>query len=430
LHVKRNLLWGFSTLSATTQSTGVVVIGAGAAGLAAADELARAGRHVLVLEARERVGGRCWTRRMPGMEIPVELGAEFLHGEAKVTHALLARAGLSAVDSVREQRFLERGRLRRVNAFAEARRVAERAADADRDVSFANLLARLRLPQKTKDFARMMVEGFDAADPRRVSARSIAEEWSGGELGVSQPRPQGGYGALLGWLANTVVSNGGELRLGAAVDGVRWKRGAVRVSGTFLGERFTVRAKRAIVTLPLGVLQAGPVRFPEKRAALRKLASGPVIRVAMRFHRPFWEKRAPGVAFFHSPAAPFPTCWTPLPVRAPLLTAWAGGPKAARLTGSPARELVDAALASVESIFGGGRRALLAAACVKDWMQDPYSRGAYSYVRVGGMGAREELAAPLDATIFFAGEATESEEPGTVAGALRSGVRAAREVLG
>ncbi|HEX9434088.1 MAG TPA: FAD-dependent oxidoreductase, partial [Burkholderiales bacterium] len=171
------------------------------------------------------------------------------------------------------------------------------------------------------------------------------------------------------------------------------------------------------------------LRFPQKRAALKKLADGPVIRVAMRFHRPFWEERARGVAFFHSPQAPFPTFWTPLPKRAPLLTAWAGGPKAARLTGSSTRKLLDAALTSLESVFGKGVRAELAAAYVQDWMQDPYSRGGYSYLLVGGKGAREELAAPIDETIFFAGEATDSEESGTVAGALRSGQRAAREIL-
>jgi len=149
----------------------------------------------------------------------------------------------------------------------------------------------------------------------------------------------------------------------------------------------------------------------------------------MRFHAAFWEKRARGVAFFHSPGAPFPTFWTPLPMRAPLLTCWAGGPKAARLAGSSPAKLVDAALASVESAFGKGVRGELAAAYAQDWMQDPHARGGYSYVLVGGEGAREELAAPLDDTIFFAGEATDSEEAGTVAGALRSGIRAARQVM-
>ena len=402
------------------------MIGAGAAGLAAARELTAAGRSVLVLEARERVGGRCWTRRMSGLDIPVELGAEFIHGDAHVTHSLLRDAGLAAVDSVREQRSLDKGSLERVNAFDEAQKAMADATRLERDISFEAFLARQRLPAKTKSFARMMVQGFDAADPRRVSAMSIAEEWGGGELGVSQPRPQGGYGTLLDWLANASVARGARLRLGAVVTKVQWRAGAVGVSGKFLGERFSARAKRAIVTLPLGVLQRGPMRFPQKRHALAKLADGPVIRVAMRFDRPFWEERAPGVAFFHTSQAPFPTFWTPLPMRAPLLTAWAGGPKAARLTGSSSRKLIDAALASVESVFG---KQELAAAYVQDWMQDPYSRGGYSYVLVGGMGAREQLATPLDDTVFFAGEATDSEEPGTVAGALRSGQRAAREAL-
>lgn len=379
---------------------------------------------MLVLEARERVGGRCWTRRVAGLEIPVELGAEFIHGGASVTHALLKRAGLAAIDSVREQRALDKGRLRPMNAFAEAHR-AVRGASVPRDESFDAFLRRRRLPAKTKTLARMMVQGFDAADPRRVSARSIVEEWSAGSLGTSQPRPEGGYGAALDWLANSIVADGARLVLGAEVTRVQWKRHVATVRGSF----GIAKAPRAIVTLPLGVLQSGPLRFREKAAALRKLASGPVIRVAMRFHTPFWEKRANGVAFFHSPAAPFPTFWTPLPMRAPLLTAWAGGPKAARLTGSSPRRLLDAALASVESVFGKDLRRELAAAYAQDWMRDPHSRGGYSYVLVNGEGAREELATPLDDTIFFAGEATDRDEAGTVAGALRSGIRAARQVL-
>jgi len=401
-----------------------IVIGAGAAGLAAADELARNGARVLVLEARDRIGGRCWTRRMAGLQVPVEVGAEFIHGEAKVTYALLKRAGLAAIDSSREQREAAGGRLRPMNAFFEAQRAVQ-GVELDRDVSFDAFLRHRRLPAKTRTFARMMVEGFDAADPRLVSAQSIIEEWGGGELGSSQPRPQGGYGALFDWLANSIVASGARLRLGAEVKRISWKRHVATVSGSF-GK---AKAPRVIVTLPLGVLQAGPLRFRQKRSALRKLASGPVIRVALRFHEPFWEKRARGVAFFHSPGAPFPTFWTPLPMRAPLLTCWAGGPKAARLTASSTAKLVDAALASVGAVFGRKVRGELAAAHAQDWMQDPRARGGYSYVLVGGEGAREELAAPLDDTIFFAGETTDSDEAGTVAGALRSGIRAARQVM-
>jgi monoamine oxidase len=386
---------------------------------------------VLVLEARERVGGRCWTRRLPGLDIPVELGAEFIHGEAASTQAFLAEAGIAAVDSTREQRYHERGRLRRMNAFAEAQRAVRHAPRLERDISFAALLARTRVSRKTKTFARMMVQGFDAADPARVSARSILEEWGeGGSLGASQPRPQGGYGTLIDWLAQSVVARGARLRLGSPVRTLEWKRGGVVVKGP----SFAFRARRAVVTLPLGVLQSGLVRFSPplkaKRSALSKLASGPVIRVAMRFHTRFWEARAPEVAFFHVPEAPFPTFWTPLPMRAPLLTAWAGGPKAARLTGSSRDALLAAALRTVGMVFRNGKlKDELGAALVHDWHDDPYARGGYSYVRVGGEGARERLAETLEDTLYFAGEATDAEEAGTVAGALRSGERAAREVL-
>jgi monoamine oxidase len=154
-----------------------------------------------------------------------------------------------------------------------------------------------------------------------------------------------------------------------------------------------------------------------------------VIRVAMRFHSAFWEKRSPGVAFFHVPQAAFPTFWTPLPMRAALLTAWAGGPKAARLSGAGSRVLVREALASVQTVFGDAVTAQLAAAYLQDWQADPYSRGGYSFVRVSGHGGRERLAEPVGDTLFFAGEATDREEAGTVAGALRSGRRAAQELL-
>jgi monoamine oxidase len=115
-------------------------------------------------------------------------------------------------------------------------------------------------------------------------------------------------------------------------------------------------------------------------------------------------------------------------MRAPLLTAWAGGPKAERLTGRSSAALVRDALASVAAVFGA-RAAELVCAYVHDWAQDPYARGGYSYVLAGGEGARAALAAPLRGTLYFAGEATDADEAGTVAGALRSGVRAARQIL-
>jgi monoamine oxidase len=406
----------------------VIVIGAGAAGLAAAATLARAGRSVLVLEARSRIGGRCLTLRHPSLDAPVELGAEFIHGRPDATVALLKKMKTKAVESTRTQRMLWNGRLVSVDAFSAARAAVQDFHES-RDLSFHALLNRQNLPPLTRTLATMMVQGFDAADPRKVSARDIAEEWGAEAIGASQARPRGGYGPLLDKLAGS----GARLQLQTAVREVRWRRGRVEVRGTFQGQPFRASAKRAIVTLPLGVLQSGAVRFfpalNEKKLAFDKLASGPVIRVALVFASRFWEKRFPGVAFFHSPTAPFPTFWTPLPMRVPLLTAWAGGPKAARLAGRGSQALVHLALQTVEGVLQ--QDGSLAAAYVQDWRADPYARGGYSYVKVNGEGAREQLAAPLEATLFFAGEATNAEgESGTVGGALQSGERAAREALG
>ncbi len=398
----------------------MLVIGAGAAGLAAAAELARAGCKVLVVEARERVGGRCLTRRFPGLPAPVELGAEFIHGRPAATFSLLRKANVPAVDSTRTQLVSFEGRLQPVNMFTQARRVAQKAVKG-RDVSFRGFLARQRLPRLTRTLAMMMVQGFDAADPRRVSAREIVEEWSA--LSTSQPRPQGGYGPLL-----EVLAKEARIQLATVVRRVNWSRGSVEIEGTFRGKAWRARAPRAIITLPLGVLQSRSVRFaPTPDKPLDQLASGPVIRVAMAFASAFWEEQHPGVAFFHSPNAPFPTFWTPLPMHAPLLTAWAGGPKAARLAGASEKRLVQKALESVRSVLGNIKepRAFL----VHDWQADPFARGGYSYVRVGGSGARERLALPVERTLYFAGEATDVAQSGTVGGALASGMRAAHELL-
>jgi len=387
---------------------------------------------VLILEARGRVGGRCWTRRLPGVSAPIELGAEFIHGRPDVTLQLLKKAGLAPIDSVRKSRYAEEGKLVPINAFAEAQR-AVRGAVVHRDVSFATFLARRRMRARTRTFARLMVQGFDAADPARVSARSIVEEWgSGSSMGASQPRPAGGYGPLLEGLAAEMLADGARLRLEAVVREIRWRRGTVEIEGDFLGKRFVERARHAIVTLPLGVLQAGTVRFRpalrEKRSALEQLGSGPVVKAALRFERAFWEERSPGTAFFHAPRSAFPTFWTPLPARVPLLIAWASGPKAERLARLSEENLIEQALRGVRALFG--RVASLDAALVHDWSRDPFARGAYSYVLVGGEGAREKLAEPIADSLFFAGEATDiGGESGTVAGALQSGMRAARQLL-
>ena len=430
----------------------VLVIGAGAAGLAAAAGLATSGRAVLILEARDRIGGRIWTHAEPGFPVPVELGAEFIHGEPEATFDLMRRFGVAAVDTRGPHWTCRRGRLGlRGDVFSQVQAAMRRNRGRlrARDLPFRDFLARIgaaELPPDARALALALVEGFDAADPAEVSARSIVDEWVGGEaLDAPQFRPLGGYGALLAPLAASLEQGSAHLQMNSVVRTVRWREGAVEAEGVQLGESFRAQAKRAIVTLPLGVLQlpAGApaaVRFDppllEKEKSLRRLGSGPVLKAVLRFGEAFWEDASAGAcrdaAFFHAPDAPFPTLWTALPVRVPLLVAWAGGPRAARLSGASRDAVLKVALDSVRSVFGRrlARKARLESAALHDWQQDPFARGAYSYVLAGGGGARRALARPLGDTLFFAGEATDAGgEAGTVAGALRSGQSAARAVI-
>ncbi|HZO22312.1 MAG TPA: NAD(P)/FAD-dependent oxidoreductase [Steroidobacteraceae bacterium] len=426
----------------------VVIIGAGVAGLSAARALRECDCSVLILEARDRVGGRVWTRHEPDLAAPIELGAEFIHGRVPETLELLQAAGKAALDTSGAHWSMRQGRLeqRTEDLFAQIQSALERAHVLQQpDLSFGAFLDRSvqqGLSPEARNMARTFVEGFDAADPARVSTHFVAKEWgSGGMLDDAQLRPADGYSSVLAALAGELGRDRIRLQLQTQVRQVRWKPGAVQIDAIVQDQPFQARAARAIVTLPLGVLQsqdsANFVQFipslDKKREALSGLASGAVLKLSLRFRRAFWERLDGGryrdAAFFHSPGAAFPTFWAPRPLRAPLLTAWVGGPKAARLSERPPHEIVAEALASLAALFHTAPAGAfeLEATYFHNWQRDPLSQGAYSYVLVGGTGARRLLAAPLEQTLFFAGEATE-EDAATVPSALRSGTRAAREL--
>jgi monoamine oxidase len=427
------------------------VIGAGGAGLAAAAELAAAGRSVCVLEARNRLGGRIATLRLPQLPVPLELGAEFVHGRPAATGDWFARHNVALID-VPETRWWRRGRGLQTGdgLFDDLQRALQRAGRPRRDLSFGDFLERRAgraLTPRLREFALMLVEGFDAADPGAISAQSVLDEWAGpGAANAPMTRPQQGFGSLIEALAAALDSRYVHLRLSTVVREVRWRAGRVSIAATTHGKERTVEARDAIVALPLGTLQRSLLPVPDavrfvpalgmKRKALAGLAMGPVIKMLLQFRRPFWEEvddaRYRDAAFFHAPRAAFPTFWTMLPFRVPLLTTWSAGPAASRLAGAGEAAVMDAIRDSLVGIFGreAESAAILEGAWMHDWQSDPFAGGAYSYVLVGHLRARALLARPLEGTLFFAGEATDTDgRSGTVEGAIATGRKAARALL-
>ncbi len=430
----------------------VAIIGAGAAGLAAADELRRKGLPVAVFEARDRIGGRILTHRDARVPLPVELGAEFIHGEAPETERVLREAGSLTVEVGSDSWEADNGRLRRSERqWKGTDRLLGKIDTAGPDLSFADFLARRpggKTLAQAREEVRFFVQGFHAADLEQISAHSLAGSDSSEARNSS--RVLGGYDQVPAWLARhlTPAPSNGTLRLGCPVTEIAWEPGRAELTlGT--GERVLARA--AVVTVPLGVLQAPPdapgaIRFrpepPRLRETLDLLAMGSVLRLIFWFREAPWKLDLSGLpknesldrlGFLFTGDETFHTWWTAQPVRAPFAVAWCGGPPAAELSGRPTDEIADRALRAFSTHLGLPRRRVESRVVdfwMHDWQTDPWSRGAYSYPRVGGANAARTLARPIKKTLFFAGEATAEEgENGTVEGALASGRRAARQVL-
>jgi monoamine oxidase len=260
-------------------------------------------------------------------------------------------------------------------------------------------------------------------------------------------RSKNGYDDLLNLFRQKINASNVMLHTGSVVQSVEWGNGRVEVKTS--GAIF--QAKRVLITLTLAVLKApageiGAVQFTPalprtKIDALEKLEMGKVIRVVLRFRHRFWEKISPPGAggknlsdmnFLFSEDEWFPTWWTAMPSKLPIITGWAPYRHAERLSGRDRSFVIQRGLQTLGELLKVSMQdleQLLEHADFHDWQNDPFSRGAYSYAKAGSDGAAEALAGSIDNTLFFAGEATDSEFTGTVHAAMASGYRAAKEIL-
>lgn len=417
--------------------TEVLIIGAGAAGLAAWRELHQAGVAAKVLEARDRIGGRIWTIRSSGGDGAIELGAEFVHGRPPAT---FSRVGKLAMVEAEDRRFLSWGRmLGEMPDFWDIIEKIHAQIDPHREISYREFLHSAEGTPFEKQVALSYAEGFNAANASLlgVQAVRVAEDAARAIEGERNFRFAGGYDGFVRGLLGDLPQE--QLLLQTMVRSLRWRRGHVEVVAETPHGPVRCRAERVILTIPLGVFLApehepGAIAFQPplagKREAMRGLEAGRVVKIVMQFREVFWRMDA---GFAMKLDAPIPTWWTQAPGGQKVLTGWAGGPAAERLSALPHEQMLDRALNSIGAIFGVDEsrlRALNTGIHYHDWEADPFARGAYSYPRVRGLEAARALAAPIESTLFFAGEATDWEgRNGTVDGALASGERAAKEVL-
>jgi monoamine oxidase len=433
----------------------VLIVGAGAAGLSAAVELSRAGMNVAIVEARARVGGRMYTVQDPATDAAVELGAEFIHGLAPEIWEVAQREKIPIFELEGENWCERHGKMSECVSMPEVDKVFRRLERRNPDESFLEFMERWcpDLSEAGKRWAMGYISGFHAADPALISVNSLVFGMSADEKieGDRSFRMRGGYHALIDVFERQLAAAKVAIYLNTTVKEVQWSKGQVSVATEEGTVYKTLVASRVLLTLPLGVLQAnegeeGVVRFSpslpaEKQRALGHLAMGKVARITLRFDERFWEGIRPSAeaqsladaSFFFTQEDWFPTWWTTMPLRLPIITAWSPSTWAKRLAGQSEEFITDKALAALQSITGTGRQELesrLQASYWHDWESDAFSRGAYSYVKVGGGTAQAELGRPLENTVFFAGEATDvSGHNGTVHGAIASGQRAAREIL-
>jgi monoamine oxidase len=416
----------------------VVVVGAGAAGLMAARELAHAGKTVTLLEARDRCGGRIETLPATEFGYAAEGGAEFVHGAASHTRSLMREAGLSLTLSRGIAWHAADGVLSVDDrATPHAAEFHHALSALTTDLPVAEFLARHFADPRYAELRRSitrMVEGYDAADPSRASTFALREEWMGRGLG-QQGRIAEGYGALIGFLLAECRRHGVAVHFGAAATAIEAH-----------GRKVTVRcrdgrsfaADGAVLTMPLPLLR--DIELPEEAralaaAALADIGFGNVVKILLRFSRNWWATHAgqnlADMSFLFSSAA-VPTWWTQYPAQHPVLTGWLAGPRADTVAMLSSDQILERALGSLAQNFAVSTdwlKGLLVAARAINWGADPFARGAYSYATP----STPQVLARLDRAderVWFSGEAFYGgPEMGTVEAALASGWQAARSIL-
>lgn len=429
-----------SPAAVPAQTADVLVAGAGMAGLSAARRLHDQGYRVIVLEGRDRIGGRVWTdRSWPGAAL--DMGASWVHGTRNNPVMDLVRAfklptlptdydslQIYAADGAPLSDQQAEAVDQRLAALLE--RVERLPADQARSMSLAAGLAQALGPdrlapaaQRELDYAvNTQIEHEYAADSAELSLLQlrVGEAFAGGD--VLFPA---GYDQVAAGL-----TQGLDIRLAHVVTSVAYAAEGVQVQ-TSQGD---FQARYAVITLPLGVLKRGAVRFDpalpsRKAAAIRNLGMGVLNKVYLRFPRAFWPDRSDLIGYIAERKGEWAE-WLNIYAYtgAPILLGFNAGVYGQQIEQFADDAVTAAALRVLRTIYGAAAPDP-EAALITRWGADPFAGGAYSFLAAGAdLADYDALAAPVAGRLFFAGEATHRDYSATVHGALLSGERAAREI--
>ena len=433
----------------------MIVVGAGFAGLSAALHLSTSERRCVVLEASDRIGGRALTDYRLGDGVPLELGAQMVHGRTAVTHGWIAREGLRTrpLPVGQRSRVVVGGRVARFpwlavpfhpvvgtraayDGFVRQPRRIDAARSPDR--SLQQFLDAGSTSPAARRIVEMLYAHVYAADPDQIGVLGPAEEYrlAREPYGFRYFQLVEGYSALV---QRAAARLGDRIRVGYAVTEVQVLPDGVRVAAQEpSGELIEFWAMAAIITVPLGVLKTGAIRFDpplpeEKRSAIERISFGDAYALQLRV-RGSTMRRALGdfaLVYGGTPTS-FYRPRVGLGEATELVTAFTVGREARRRATLPDDELVAETVAEWNALLpADAGLGTVVGSAIHRWTTDPWVRGGYSFLPPGtDLNERRALAEPVEGRIFFAGEATDvAGQSGTVAGAIDTGTRAAQEFL-
>lgn len=402
----------------------VAIVGAGAAGLAAGRRLVETGLEVVLLEARDRIGGRAWTiEARPGL--PIDLGCEWLHCADRNPLVDVARNLGFEVDEHPEFWTTRTSRLRLGQADYDDIMAAleafwakiEACGEADRDVACAELFDPKSPWRPWLESAMGRIAGASLAEVSALDQARMKET----DLNWRLPA---GYGSVM-----ARYGAGLPVTLEAPVSRIDWSGQAVALETP----KGRVTAKTVVLALPASLIADGAIAFtpalpPAKREAATNLPLGSDLKVFLAADgKPFggqhdmqYSGRFERIDSGHYQIHPFGR---------PIVEAYYGGQHARDLEAAGPAAMLDFAMEELADIFGAEFRGELSLLTHSSWMSDPWARGAYSYAKPGWADARHTLAEPLDNRLFFAGEATSISDAASCHGAYQSGLDAAEALL-